>query len=37
MTEWFYPILKDKVLGCWCYPEKCDGDILKKIINELLD
>ena len=24
--------LKDKVLGCWCYPNKCHGDILKKFI-----
>lgn len=27
--------LKNKVLGCWCCPEKCHGDILVKIINEL--
>jgi len=27
--------LKDKVLGCWCKPEKCHGDILIKILNEL--
>ena len=29
--------LKDKMLGCWCKPEKCHGDILVKIINELND
>ena len=26
--------LKGKVLGCWCYPEKCHGDILIKLIKE---
>lgn len=26
--------LKDKTLGCWCYPEKCHGDILIKLISE---
>lgn len=25
--------LKNKNLGCWCYPERCHGDILKEIIN----
>jgi hypothetical protein len=29
--------IKDKILGCWCKPEKCHGDILVKIINELND
>jgi hypothetical protein len=28
--------LKNKVLGCWCYPEKCHGDILIKILEEIL-
>ena len=27
--------LKNKVLGCWCKPEKCHGDILIKILNEI--
>lgn len=26
--------LKNKTLGCWCKPEECHGDILKKIVNE---
>lgn len=26
--------LKGKILGCWCYPEKCHGDILIEIIND---
>jgi len=26
--------LKGKVLGCWCHPEKCHGDILIKLLNE---
>ena len=25
--------LKDKVLGCWCKPEKCHGDILAEIAH----
>lgn len=25
--------LEGKNLGCWCYPEPCHGDILKKLIN----
>lgn len=27
--------LKDKVLGCWCKPKSCHGDILKKYIDKL--
>jgi hypothetical protein len=26
-------ILKGKVLGCWCYPLSCHGDVLKEIID----
>jgi hypothetical protein len=26
--------LKGKVLGCWCKPESCHGDVLVKLINE---
>ena len=26
--------LKGKVLGCWCKPKACHGDILAKIANE---
>ncbi|CAF0971321.1 unnamed protein product [Brachionus calyciflorus] len=26
--------LKGKVLGCWCHPEKCHGDILIKLIKD---
>ena len=25
--------LKNKVLGCWCYPDHCHGDILLELIN----
>ena len=25
--------LKGKILACWCYPNKCHGDILAKIAN----
>jgi hypothetical protein len=27
--------LKGKKLGCWCYPEKCHGDILVKLFKEV--
>jgi hypothetical protein len=26
--------LKDKVLGCWCSPQSCHGDVLVKILKE---
>lgn len=26
--------LKGKVLGCWCKPNKCHGDILAEIAND---
>jgi hypothetical protein len=31
------PELKDKILGCWCYPKPCHGDILIKLFNEFID
>lgn len=27
--------LKGKVLGCWCKPKPCHGDVLVDIINQL--
>lgn len=27
------PELKNKVLGCWCSPQACHGDILTKLAN----
>lgn len=27
-------MLKGKVLGCWCAPKSCHGDVLVKIANE---
>lgn len=26
--------LKGKILGCWCAPKLCHGDILAEIVNE---
>jgi len=26
--------LKDKVLGCWCFPKLCHGNILIELIEE---
>jgi len=28
------PELKDKVLGCWCAPEPCHGDVLKELTEQ---
>lgn len=27
--------LDGKILGCWCKPKQCHGDVILKIINEL--
>jgi hypothetical protein len=27
--------LDGKILGCWCHPEKCHGDILIEILNQV--
>ena len=27
------PKLKNKVLGCWCKPKPCHGDVLKEMIE----
>lgn len=29
--------LKGKVLGCWCKPGPCHGDILVSLVNALPD
>lgn len=29
------PELKGKVLGCWCAPKPCHGDVLLKLLKEL--
>ncbi len=26
--------LKGKTLGCWCFPNKCHGDILAELVND---
>jgi hypothetical protein len=26
--------LRGKVLGCWCHPQRCHGDVLARIANE---
>ena len=28
------PTLSGKVLGCWCCPEKCHGDVLIELFNQ---
>jgi hypothetical protein len=27
--------LKGKTLGCWCKPQSCHGDVLKKLVDSL--
>lgn len=27
------PELKNKILGCWCAPKACHGDVLAKLAN----
>jgi len=27
------PFLKDKVLGCWCKPKACHGDVLIELVE----
>ncbi len=29
------PELKDKILGCWCRPYKCHGDVLAKLAEDI--
>lgn len=29
--------LKDKVLGCWCSPKPCHGDVLIELLEELYE
>lgn len=31
------PELKDKILGCWCKPKSCHGDILIKYLERYLN
>ena len=26
------PELKNKVLGCWCHPQSCHGDVLSELV-----
>jgi len=28
------PELRDKILGCWCSPKPCHGDVLLKLLKE---
>jgi hypothetical protein len=30
------PELKDKILGCWCKPQACHGDVLVKLVKEMM-
>lgn len=30
-------LLKDKILGCYCHPKKCHGDILIKLYKEFCE
>ena len=28
------PLLENKILGCWCKPKACHGDILVKYVEK---
>uniref|UniRef100_A0A6H2A497 DUF4326 domain-containing protein n=1 Tax=viral metagenome TaxID=1070528 RepID=A0A6H2A497_9ZZZZ len=28
------PELRDKILGCWCAPKACHGDVLTRLANK---
>jgi hypothetical protein len=28
------PELKGKILGCWCYPKRCHGEVLLELIEQ---
>jgi len=28
------PELKNKVLGCWCHPQSCHGDVLSELVTK---
>jgi hypothetical protein len=30
------PELKDKILGCWCAPKPCHGEVLVKLVSEFV-
>ncbi len=31
------PTLRGKVLGCWCHPKACHGDVLAELANDTGD
>jgi hypothetical protein len=31
------PELRDKVLGCWCKPAACHGDVLEELANRKIN
>ena len=35
MIERYFKPLAGKVLGCWCHPKPCHGEVLIKICKEL--
>lgn len=32
---YYIPELKNKILGCWCKPLACHGDVLASVVNKL--
>jgi len=37
LMNWISLLHKDTVLGCWCHPQPCHGDIIIKIWKELYE
>lgn len=31
------PSLRGKILGCWCHPRPCHGDVLKEFVDACID
>ena len=34
ILEAIYNLNDEAVLGCWCYPKPCHGDVILKILSE---
>ena len=35
--RWALPELRGKVLGCWCAPKSCHGDVLAELSEDLFE
>lgn len=35
LLEWIRLLPEDAVLGCWCFPRLCHGDVIMKLWKEM--